>query len=444
MPTGNSNGAPIEPAKALQLPRVWTASELVKTDWPDPRWAVPGIIPQGLTLLVGAPKIGKSWLCLSLGIAVSRGGYVFGQIAVAQGSVLYLALEDRPARLAKRLEILGFQPQEDDPFHLATDWKRMGEGALKLIARWLTDHPDCRLVIIDTLAKIRKLNDNPRSVYQEEYQLGDELKKLADAYSVAVLVLHHIRKMKADDPLESVSGTFGLTGVVDSTLIIQRARGQADATLFLTGRDIPEERHIAMRFDSTSAQWAIIGDATAYAVSKERQAILKLLADGQVLTPREMAQVLGKPVGAIKKLAWTMYQEGQIRNVGEGRYARLDRSESASNGNRGNRVTAVTAGTGPDWSESASNGNRGNRVTAVTTHTVGHFTGDSNAQTPPSGPVTAVTAVTRGSAVTAVTQYCSRCGRSLPNGRDELCGNCEVDLIASDALFVEPEEEPWE
>jgi hypothetical protein len=330
---------------------------------------------------------------------------VLGQIGVEQGEVLYLALEDPPRRLAKRLAILGWECCPDDGFSIVTEWRRMSQGGLRDLGRWLSLHTGCRLVIIDTLAMIRNLDENQRNVYLEEYRIGRSLKQVADAFRIAMLVLHHNRKMKADDPLESISGSFGLTGAADGALIIQRARGEADATLFVTGRDIPDERHWALRFDRTTAQWVALGDAAEYAVSKERQGVLALLKElRRAVSYREIASTIGRPVAATKMLLWRMHQDGQVRCVADGQYMALDSTSASTT----HAVTAVTAL--PLLPELPPR---------------------------PVTPVTAVTGVTPVTAVTGEPGICLDCGAALQDGWFFRCPACwdreEASLVGNSA-----------
>src|SRR4051795_12004130 len=126
----------------------FTAADLMRMDFPEPKWAVPGLVAEGLNLLVGSPKLGKSWLCLGLAVAIASGGRALGRVQVDRGSVLYAALEDNPRRLQGRLRsVLAGQPVPDD-LHITTSLPRIPDAA-DYIAGWLDAHPDARLVIVD-------------------------------------------------------------------------------------------------------------------------------------------------------------------------------------------------------------------------------------------------------------------------------------------------------
>ena len=210
----------------------FTAAQLAAMELPEPRWAVTDILPAGMSVLAGKPKLGKSWLALLLALAIAQGGVTLGT-AVDLGSVLYLALEDTRRRLKARLEKLLSRQESKAPdiLHAATSWPRQDKGGIYALAEWLDDHKDARLVVIDTWAKFRPVKARGRDSYEEDYEHASEVKALADKFGVAVLVLNICRKMEASDPIDSVSGTNGLTGCADALLVMRRERGQHDAAL---------------------------------------------------------------------------------------------------------------------------------------------------------------------------------------------------------------------
>jgi hypothetical protein len=244
----------------------FTADELMATDFPEPRWAVPGLIAEGLTLLAGAPKLGKSWLVLGLGISTASGTPALGKIENLPGDVLYCALEDTPRRLKSRL----FKMLHGDPrprrLTIATSLPQMPQ-AVDLISEWLNEHPDARLVIVDVLGKIRPPDGDRANAYERDYAVIGQLKRLADRHSVAVVVVTHTRKMGADDAFDTVSGSTGLTGAADTTLVLRRGRGETSAVLHVTGRDV-EESEYALTFDTVSGAWTLDGNALADAAAR--------------------------------------------------------------------------------------------------------------------------------------------------------------------------------
>jgi len=201
------------------LKNVVSATELMAIEFPKPRWIVPEIIPEGTTILAGKPKMGKSWLALGTSVAVAAGGIALGTKRVERGAVLYLALEDNPRRLQSRLKKLLPGGAAPEGLELATEWPRLGDGGLEALEAWLNTHPDARLVVIDTLAKFRA-GQTGKNLYKEDYEAVEPLVELAAHHNVAVLIVHHLRKLGAEDPLDQVSGSMGLTGGADGALVL--------------------------------------------------------------------------------------------------------------------------------------------------------------------------------------------------------------------------------
>ena len=154
---------------------------------------VRGILPAGLSVLAGRPKIGKSWLTLAIAIGVASGSDVLG-ISVKPQGVLYLALEDNDPRLKKRLVQLLGTAEPPDQLHFYTSWSPFSEGGLAALEQWLATHPEVRLVVIDTLGRLRKASKPGGNVYQEDYAAIGAVKAVADMFSVGILCVSHVRE----------------------------------------------------------------------------------------------------------------------------------------------------------------------------------------------------------------------------------------------------------
>lgn len=297
----------------------FTADELMAMTFPEPRWAVPGVLPEGLTVLAGSPKAGKSWLALNLADAVSKGGHALRKVAVEVGDVLYMALEDPPRRLQERMStILAGQPASGR-LHLATECPRFPD-AFDRIDRWMTRHPQARLVIVDVFAKVRPLTSGKSDLYMADYAAVSPLKALADAHGVAVVLLHHTRKSGSEDFLETVSGTHGIAGAADTILVLKRARNAADAILSVTGRDVGEADH-ALAFDAHLGTWRMLdGPAAVYELADTRRAILAALDESEGLTPKAVAEKIGENYETVKKTLQRMFSDDQVDTDGQGHY----------------------------------------------------------------------------------------------------------------------------
>ena len=297
------------------LPKGMTSAELMQMDFPDPVWVIPGIIPEGLTLLAGCPKVGKSWLVLNMAIALSVGGCVLGSIKIEKMTVLYLSLEDTERRLKNRLDRVDAFPSND--LHLRTEWRRGSEGIDDLVI-WKEAYPETKLIIIDTLQHFRKPSLNANT-YESDYDEIIKIKKLSDHLAVPITAVHHTRKMPANDPLLTVSGTLGITGAADTTLVLTKSRRQSDAELFICGRDI-EDQELALRFED-GIGWTLLGSADDYRQTKERQEILDVIkqADGPV-SAKSIAETLEKKYNTVKNLVNKMVKENFIRREGNRGY----------------------------------------------------------------------------------------------------------------------------
>ena len=218
-------------------------------------FVVDTLLSQGLHILAGSPKVGKSWLALWLAVTVAKGDPVWG-MGVKQGTTLYLCLEDSTLRIQNRL----FEITEDAPanVHFTTNSNTLGKGLEEQLRAFLTEHPDTVLVIIDTLQMIRGAGyDN---TYANDYRDLSVLKHIADTHGISILLVHHLRKMNDDDPMNMISGTTGLSGATDSNFVLRKSRRRENtATLYCTGRDIPY-RELALEFDGEAHVWKLLSD----------------------------------------------------------------------------------------------------------------------------------------------------------------------------------------
>lgn len=305
-----------------------SAKDLLAKEFAPIKWAVPGLIPEGVNMMAGRPKMGKSWLALGMAIAIGCGGRVLGQIKVEQGSVFYLGLEDSQRRLKDRLikMLAGAAPPAGLDF--TTECPRIGEGGVERIETWLQDHNDARLVVVDTYIKIRQTRKANADIYEADYQAINAYREMAERHKVAILLIHHTRKASADDPFDAILGTTGVGGSIDSGLILKRERGKADAALHVAGRDT-EEREIALKWDHDLAQWTMLGDAEEFRANVLKQAIINALKrDGGSLTPKEVSDSIGDSIpgvtpGSVRQCMYRMGKDGELKITERGQYTVL-------------------------------------------------------------------------------------------------------------------------
>ncbi|WP_336488828.1 AAA family ATPase [Methylobacterium nigriterrae] len=301
-----------------------SAADLMRKELPPVRTIVPGFIPEGLTLLAGKGKIGKSWLLMTTAIAVATGGVALNHILVDQGDVLCLCLEDNERRLQKRLAQL--LPGGKVPDRLFIDTKAPGldAGLIEALRQWIDRVPNPRLIVVDVLNRVRPAQGRNESVYDYDVRSLKGLHSLAAEHRIGILVCHHSRKAEAEDPFDCLSGSTGLTGTADTTLVL--ARTSQGTTLYGRGRDI-EEVESAVSFDPATGTWTLLGDATEVRRSDERSKIIQTLHGSErPLSPQEIADLTGADYAATRKTLTRMVQAGEIHKIGRGQYVATPRT----------------------------------------------------------------------------------------------------------------------
>jgi len=286
-----------EPVPAIEPPKIWTHAELMATEFPEPRCIVEGLLPEGLTVLAGKPKIGKSWLALQLVQSVASGAPFLGHDTM-QGPALYLALEDSPRRLKSRL-----QKQDaggDLPIRYITEWPRMDNGGLTALEAAMEELQPA-VVIIDTLTRCRSPRIDENST--EVASVVADLQALAQRQGCAIVVVHHHRKgtgVERDDPLDALRGSSAIGAAADCVWSVFRERGEREATLALVSRDL-EEIELRVRFDSIMTYaWQLVGDERELAKTEAEQGVLGVLEILGEATAGDVAKEVGKTRVAVR------------------------------------------------------------------------------------------------------------------------------------------------
>jgi hypothetical protein len=331
----------------VKLRTSWSATDLMAMDFPEPSWAVPGVIAEGVTLFCGPPKVGKSWMSLGLGLSIAAGRKAFDAIEVDGGPVLYLALEDTPRRLQSRMgKLLGGQ-KAPSGLTLATECPPLPQGGDEAIAAWIDRNRDARMVVIDVFAKMRGVSPPGMAAYDADYAAIGRAKKIADCYDIAVVLVHHVRKAGAEDFLDMVSGTNGLAGAADETMVLKRARGQADGALFVTGRDVDEAEY-ALSFQPASGAWHLLdGPATDHTIGDTRAAITRYLRANPGNAPKAIAEGAGLNPATVRQTCTRMLADSQVTCDPGGRYSLPDHPASVTPVTRVTQPT-LTSGNGID------------------------------------------------------------------------------------------------
>lgn len=283
--------------KPTGLP-VQSADDILTATYPDPVWAVPGLLPAGLAILAGRPKLGKSWLALQIAQAVAAGGFALGQ-RVRQSKVCYLALEDAPRRLQERMRLQCWPTGL--PAHFVTLGSQLGDlrnGGGDALAKQ-TEQEGYRLVVIDTLS--RALGNADQNDVGAMTAALAPLQETAHRLGCCVLMLDHHHKMVGNpDAISDILGSTGKGAVADTALGLYRERGKIGAKLSVTGRDV-EERTLDLVFDRQTGCWQLADNPTTGVVSPAKQEILDALADLGDATLVELATATGKDKGYLHK-----------------------------------------------------------------------------------------------------------------------------------------------
>ncbi|MGE3542055.1 MAG: AAA family ATPase [Candidatus Tectimicrobiota bacterium] len=302
--------------------KTMSARELLAKELPEQAWVIPDILPSGCTLFAGRGKDGKSLMMLNCCVAVATGGTALGTYQVQQGDVLYLALEDGERRAQTRLkEQLAHIGHADAPDRLELvlwDAPRVGQGFEEALTAWLDEHPEARLVVVDILEKVRPHRQRNGSVYEADYSAVAPLQRIAQERNVALVIVHHSNKTRAEDFRDTASGSTGLIGACDTFWSLQRLAGKADASLHITGRDV-ESQELAMQFQD--GFWTILGEAEEHRLGQTASDILDAIREaGKPLTPGDVAKCLSLKRETTKKALARLADRGFIRSIGDGRY----------------------------------------------------------------------------------------------------------------------------
>ena len=309
------------------------AHELMERNLPPPLFCVDTLLPQGLSILGGAPKIGKSWLVLDLCVRVAKGEPLWN-LPTRQSAVLYLCLEDSEKRVQQRLLTITDEVPEQKLF-LATQSGTLSDDLCEQIRGQRREHPDIALVVIDTFQMARGGNGDVS--YAGDYEDMRRFKELADGLGIALLLVHHLRKRGDSDELNKLSGTTGISGAADAVFVLDKCERMKDeAKLICTGRDI-ESRELQLRFNREDCLWELEDDSlgqSALFLPDELTALVELVKSmgGFSGSNSELACEVSFRVG------WSVSAKGlkQMMNKWRGRLERegIHFRDRRSNGNR--------------------------------------------------------------------------------------------------------------
>lgn len=272
---------------------------------PHPHW-IQGILASGVNLLVGAPKAKKSFLALEMGLCISSNIPFTGKYPVNPTSVLYLCLDSDDEDIHERMnDVFNYATWDTDNIYfmyecLPNQWD--------LLIKFLESHPEFKLIIIDTIAWMRASSKNANS-YLDDYHFMSKFKRLYSGLGVSSLLLHHTRKMEADNFMDETSGSRGITGGAHNILNLTK-KGDI-STLKGTGNKLKVDFELNLTF-MNGYQYTEVKQTI-------KQQIVILLSTG----PRhyqDIATQLGRTPNVIAVILKQMVDESILERQGRGIY----------------------------------------------------------------------------------------------------------------------------
>ena len=298
-----------------------SGANIYDKEFPPIKWIVPGILAEGFALLGGRPKRGKSWFALALSLAVANGGHALGKVKVDPGEVLYFALEDNQRRIQSRLhKLMSDDTPKPKNVHFVTDVPRFPKNQdkefriwfLESLNNWLEEHPETRLIVIDTIShpSITPPKAKGADVSGQDYEIAAWFQKISFSKDICILGLRHTRKSSSGDPIDDFAGSTGITAAIDTGLVISSSEeSKTSATLHITGRDVPRQ-DLAMNF--SNCKWIIMGNAEDFNATDQQRPIIELLRNCGALYPAEITKKLNMPSSTVRSILQRMKQTGLV------------------------------------------------------------------------------------------------------------------------------------
>jgi RecA-family ATPase len=293
----------------------WSAGELLDAEFPEPKWAIPSLIPEGLTIIGGRPKVGKSWLLLQAAIAVGTGGMFFNK-PVDKGNVLYVAFEDGPRRLQDRIKKMGMP--RDALVTFERGWKPMHKGGLDDLVVELAAI-DYRLVIFDTLTRAfpgLSQKDHPEIIGQ----CIDKIQTIATNRNLSITFSDHTRKPNGfdSDPVDDILYSSEKVKAADVVLALYKEQGKAGARLLGRGREI-EEVDLALQWDHDMWCWQSTGDNNELKITEQESAVLDALASFGKARMIDIAKATAINKGNVYRILQALWTKGVVHKEEIGR-----------------------------------------------------------------------------------------------------------------------------
>jgi len=297
-----------------------SATDILSGNFDPPQERIEGLLTRGIALVGGRAKAGKTQLCMQGTISLATGEEFLGHKVIPCG-VLYLALEESPGSVQARLHNLSLiSGALIYPIYFSWDLQPLGSGGEDQLADFLQKHPEVQVVIIDPFVYVSpKTNRKDLSWYEQDYQKIEILRPLVREREVTIILVHHLRKQEAEDPLLTVSGSTGLIAAVDTIWILQ-PKGNQKATLTVRGRHLKSEE-LALQFDGL--KWTYLGDGRLLDLPTTPKFVLDALSKSGEASLKDLAQKTGYSESQLRKYLQKLIEMGYVEQVERGIYRSL-------------------------------------------------------------------------------------------------------------------------
>lgn len=315
--------------KKIETLRLLSANELQKQKLPPINWIVENLLPEGLAVLAGRPKIGKSWMALELAFSVAYGFQSMGLFDAKKHDVFYVPYEDNFRRLQSRINKImtgGLSKTAPQNLYYPQDnfgFPKLNESGIGEIEKILDNNSNIKFIVVDTLGRgIADKRRKDNNMYNADYDLSSALQKLTMERKICILLIHHTRKEGAENVFDEISGTTGLTAGFDTMLVLKKTDNKH--VLHITGRDVAETEY-QLEFDESSCVWKAEQKASEVKMTVEREEIFELIKTyKREMRTGEIAETLGKSKSNVSKMLSKMVKDGTLITV---RYGVFDLSE---------------------------------------------------------------------------------------------------------------------
>jgi hypothetical protein len=269
------------------IPELISGAVLDAMEIPPTKWLVQDVIPEGLGLIIGKPKGGKSWLGINFAVDVAKGNLFLGRLETEPSGVIYLCLEDSLSRIQQRARGAA-QGTIPGNIHFALEWGRFDQISLGLetLEKQLDAIPDCRLVIIDVWQMIRGRKKSGADDYEADYGDLAPLRNLALSRGLSLMLIHHSRKEISEEEVDNVLGSTAIAGCADFIVSISKVQQTSQGKqgqITVRGRDLEEDFGAVCLL--ADCRWSYVRTIVEDKRSTTENSLLAVLTnDGQSLT----------------------------------------------------------------------------------------------------------------------------------------------------------------